>query len=222
MSRNLERVHQRVHAAAARVGRDPQGITLVGVSKGQPLERVLEAVEAGVRHLGESRVQEARQKIPAVQPPVTWHLVGHLQRNKVRPALQLFHWIDSLDSLGLAREIHRRAAGPLPVLLEVNVTGERGKHGFRPQELPLALAELLRLERLSIRGLMTLAAVVDDPRETRPAFRALRRLRDELARLAPQLEILSMGMSQDYEVAIEEGATMIRLGTALFGPRHAP
>lgn len=222
MGRNLERVRQRVHAAAARAGRDPEGITLVAVTKGQPLERVLEAVEAGVRHLGESRVQEAQQKIPAVQAPVTWHLVGHLQRNKVRPALQLFDWIDSLDSLRLAREIQRRAAGPLPVLLEVNVTGEAGKHGFRPQELPLALAELLRLEGLSIRGLMTLAALVDDPQETRPAFRALRRLRDELARLAPQLEILSMGMSQDYEVAIEEGATMIRVGTALFGPRHAP
>lgn len=221
---NLGRVRARIEAAARRVGRDPAEITLVGITKTFPAGVAQAAVDAGLEHLGENRVHEAAGKIPQVRGGVTWHMVGHLQRNKVRQAVELFDSLDSVDSLRLAREIQRRAQRPVPVLLQVNAGGEETKFGFSPEGLGEALPRLLELDRLRIEGLMTLAPLVEDAEEVRPVFRRLARLRDGLRREVPQLgwATLSMGMSQDFEVAIEEGATMVRLGTAIFGARRGP
>lgn len=220
MAQRLAGVRERIRQAAARAGRDPAAVTVVGVCKGFGLDVVREAVEAGLGHLGENRVQEAEGKIPALEAAVTWHMVGHLQRNKVPRAVELFHQIDSLDSLRLAREIQRRAGRPVPVLVQVNVSGEETKHGFAPERLRRELAALRELENLRIRGLMTLAPLVEDAEQTRPVFRRLRLLAEELRQeTGLPWETLSMGMSNDFEVAVEEGSTMVRLGTALFGPR---
>ncbi len=206
---------QRVEAACRRCGRSPEEVTVVAVAKGFPPEAVREAHAAGLRHFGENRVQEAAAKRPFLADlDVTWHMVGHLQTNKVRKALELFQVFHSVDSEHLARELDRRAPGPLTVLLEVNVAGEPTKFGFSPQEVPAAFERIARLPNLRVVGLMTVAPAVPDPEEVRPVFRRLR----ELAR-ALGLPHLSMGMSDDFEVAIEEGATMVRLGRVLFGPR---
>ena len=220
---NLRSVRERVAAACERAGRSPDEVTLVGVSKGFPAALVVEACRAGLTDVGENRVQEAAAKIPAVEALGTrprWHLVGHLQTNKVKTALGLFAIIHSVDSERLAEFIGRQAAsfpvaGPAPILLEVNVAGEAGKFGFRPEETGRALDRIAGLPGLAVQGLMTVAPMVDDPEEVRPVFRELRRLRDALG-----LRDLSMGMTDDFEVAIEEGATMVRIGRAIFGPRE--
>jgi hypothetical protein len=214
-----------VAAACERAGRSPDEVTVVGVSKTFPATLVVEACRAGLTDIGENRVQEAAAKIPAVEALGSrprWHLVGHLQTNKVKTALGLFDIIHSVDSVRLAEFISRQAAslpvrqaGPLPILLEVNVAGETSKFGLRPEETGRALEQMARLPGLAVQGLMTVAPLVDDPEEVRPVFRELRRLRDALG-----LHHLSMGMTDDFEVAIEEGATMVRIGRAIFGPRE--
>ncbi|MFQ6057620.1 MAG: YggS family pyridoxal phosphate-dependent enzyme [Anaerolineae bacterium] len=247
---SLQEVRRRIAQAAARVGRDPNGITLVAVTKRVSAERIVAAYQLGIRHFGENRVQEAQAKIPTVNrwleatpPPgptsdfglrtarlsgsaetsdLTWHMVGHLQRNKVKRALELFDIIHSVDSVRLAREISRRcqrAERTMPILLEVNVSGEGTKYGFAPGEIKAAVEDMVTLPGLTIQGLMTMAPIVEDPEEARPYFRRLRQLRDELRGGFPQVEWrhLSMGMTDDFEVAVEEGATMVRIGRAIFG-----
>jgi hypothetical protein len=210
---NLERVRERVARAAQRAGRRPEDILLIGVSKTVPAERVREAIAAGLPALGENRVQEAKEKIRVLGRPVPWHLIGHLQTNKVKDALDLFDVIQSVDRPALAAELARRARRPVDVLVEVNLAGEPAKSGFAPAEVKPAVDALAALPGLRVRGLMAIppAAAAE---QTRPWFRTLRELRD-----AAGLPELSMGMSADFEVAIEEGATMVRVGTAIFGER---
>ncbi len=211
---NLQRVRERMARAARRAGRRPEDILLIGVSKTVPAERVREALDAGLPALGENRVQEARDKIRSLGRPVPWHLIGHLQTNKVKDALELFDVIQSVDRLSLAAELARRTRRPLAVLVEVNLAGESSKGGFAPSEVKAALDAIRTLPRLEVRGLMAVPPAAPDPEQARPWFRALRDLRD-----AAGLPELSIGMSADFEVAIEEGATMVRVGTALFGAR---
>jgi pyridoxal phosphate enzyme (YggS family) len=218
VAQRVEEVRKRISCACLRAGRSPQEVTIVAITKGFPPQAIIEAWEAGIRHFGENRVQEAAIKIPQVSHlSATWHMVGHLQTNKVKKALALFHTIDSVDSFHLAQEISKRAQSMVPILLEVNVAGEASKFGFTPQEVLREAERVAALPHLDVRGLMTVAPLASHPEEVRPIFRRLR----ELAR-ALGLRELSMGMSDDYEVAIEEGATMVRLGRAIFGPRPGP
>ncbi|MCS7090920.1 MAG: YggS family pyridoxal phosphate-dependent enzyme [Verrucomicrobiota bacterium] len=220
---NLATVQARIVAACARSGRKPTEVTVVAVSKTHPPAVVRAAAACGLRVFGENRVQEARAKIPECPGALRWHLIGHLQTNKVRDAVALFEMIQSVDSLRLAEEIQRRAeqAGRrVPVLLEVNVAGEASKFGYAPERLLAELPDLNALPRLEIQGLMTVPPWAADPERVRPWFRQLRDLRTACEdRLGAPLPHLSMGMSGDFEIAIEEGATMVRLGTILFGPR---
>ncbi|HUS82314.1 MAG TPA: YggS family pyridoxal phosphate-dependent enzyme [Dehalococcoidia bacterium] len=214
---NLHRLHDRVDAACRRAGRSPSEVTIVGVSKGFPAGAVVAAWQAGLRDMGENRVQEAATKIAlatAQGARPRWHLVGHLQTNKVKTALSLFDIIHSVDSLHLATAIDRAASRPVSVLLEVNVSGEASKYGLKPEEVEPALSRVRALPNIDVQGLMTVAPLLTDSEQARPVFRQLR----ELAQ-SPGLPQLSMGMSDDFEVAVEEGATMIRIGRAIFGPR---
>ena len=225
LAANLEHLRRRIAAACARAGRDPASVTLLAVSKGQPPEVVRAAADLGLTLFGENKVQEAKAKIPLCPGRLRWHLVGHLQSNKARDAVHWFEMIQSLDSLALAAELQKqaeKAAKTVPVLLEVNVAGEATKFGYRPEQLLAELRELNAFPRLEIQGLMTLAPWTPDPEKVRPVFRRLRELKAECEqRLGAPLAHLSMGMSGDFEVAIEEGATLVRIGTALFGPRPA-
>lgn len=225
LAANLVQVRRRIAAACERAGRDPASVTLLAVSKGQPPEVVRAAADLGLTLFGENKVQEARAKIPLCPGRLHWHLVGHLQTNKARDAVQWFEMIQSVDSLRLAEELQKqaeKAAKTLPVLIEVNVAGEASKFGYRPEQLLAELPALNAFPRLEIRGLMTLAPWTPEPEKVRPVFRRLRELKTECEqRLGAPLEHLSMGMSGDFEVAIEEGATLVRIGTALFGPRPA-
>ena len=212
-------VRLQIAAACRRSGRSPEGVTFVAVTKGVPPEAVREAFAAGLSQFGENRVQEAQAKLPLLEklaPRPTWHMIGHLQTNKVKTVLRLFDIIQSVDSLHLAQEISRRAPQSVrvPVLLEVNVAGEAAKYGFSPDELPAAAEHVRALPGLAVRGLMTVAPMVGDPQEARPVFRRLRSLAESL-----DLRELSMGMSDDFEVAVEEGATIVRVGRAIFGER---
>jgi hypothetical protein len=233
VGRALASVRERVEKAARRAGRDPAEMVLVGVAKGQPIGRVVAALRAGLRDVGESYVQEARATLaetgrlleaePGLRP--RWHLVGRLQRNKARDAVLLFDVIHSLDRPELARELDRHAARAgrrLDVLLQVNLSGEPRKGGVPPEQAPGLLAACLPLEHLRVVGLMTIPAPSSDAEASRPAFAELRRLRDRMRPAAggSDLRELSMGMSGDYEVAIEEGATFVRVGAAIFGPRE--
>jgi pyridoxal phosphate enzyme (YggS family) len=219
----LHEVQGRLASAVRRSGRAPDAVRLIGVVKTVPPEVVREAVRSGLRDLGENRVQEAEGKVAAVgRDAATWHLVGHLQRNKVARALDLFDCVHSVDSLDLARALSRRIVAPrrLPVLLEVNVSGEASKFGVAPPDLEGLLAAVLPLSGIEVRGLMTVGPRVESPEAARPAFAALRELRDRAARACGvPLPELSMGMSGDYEIAAEEGSTMVRVGTAIFGAR---
>ncbi len=219
----LQAVQRRIAAACARAGRDPAGVRLLAVSKTQAPDSVRAAAACGLTVFGESRVQEARQKIPLCPAVLTWHLVGHLQTNKVRDAVALFSLLHGVDSLRLleALDAAAGAAGRIvPVLLEVNVSGERCKFGLAPADVPAVLRAADRLVRVTIEGLMTVPPLDPEPEQARPYFRALREQRDRWRRdTGLELAELSMGMSRDFEVAIEEGATWVRLGTVLFGPR---
>jgi hypothetical protein len=229
---NLRRVRERIDDACRRAGRQPGDITLVAVSKTVEPARVVEAIRAGVTEFGENWVQEARPKRPAVEQleprPVRWHMIGHLQTNKVKKALEVFDLVQGVDSLRLAQAIDERASQlgrVVPVLLEVNTSGEASKFGVRPDELR-ALAESARaLNHLRLEGLMTIGPglSVEDPERSRPCFRLLRDLRGRLeSELGLKLPKLSMGMSSDYSVAIQEDATMLRIGTGIFGAREYP
>jgi pyridoxal phosphate enzyme (YggS family) len=220
---NVARIGKQIEDAACRVGRRPEEITLVAVSKTIPAERMQEAFAVGVRHFGESRTQEWEAKAPLLTDlDATWHLVGHLQRNKAVRALTLFHEIDSLDSLPLAEKLERGAGDGrrLPVLIEVRLDPAAKKAGCEPEELPRLAEGLLLMPHLELRGLMTVPPLVGEIEQARPYFRRLRELRDSLSsQLNLPLPELSMGMSRDFGIAIEEGATQIRLGTAVFGAR---
>ncbi len=220
---NLEAVQRRINAACERAGREPDSVTLVAVTKTQPPGVVAEASRTGLSLFGENKVQEAKAKIPLCPGRLRWHLVGHLQTNKCRDAVALFEMIQSVDSLHLAEEINKRAeqaAKTMPVLLEVNAVGEASKFGYPPEQLLEELSRINSLPRLEIHGLMTVPPWTPDPEKVRPVFRQVRELRTRCEQiLGAPLPHLSMGMTGDFEVAIEEGATMIRIGTALFGAR---
>jgi PLP dependent protein len=223
ISENLERVRQQIAQAAAKAGRAVDEIELVAISKTHDAEKVREVVEAGQSLFGESRVQEARVKIPELPSNLRWHFVGHLQKNKIRHALPLFEMIHSVDSLELAQDINRIAEeeGLHPrVLLEVNVAGEGSKFGFQPDTLREQMESLLALPRLSILGLMTIPPLAEDAEASRKFFVKLRDLRDQLQKESHvDLAQLSMGMTNDFPIAVEEGATLVRVGTAIFGER---
>jgi pyridoxal phosphate enzyme (YggS family) len=223
IAENLERVRKQIASAAAKSGRSPDEVKLIAITKTHPAEKVREAVEAGQTLFGESRVQEARAKIPELSSNIRWHFVGHLQKNKVRPALPLFEMIHSVDSLALAQDINRIAEeeGLYPkVLLEVNVAGEGTKFGFTPDDLREQMEVLLALPRLSIEGLMCIPPLAVESEDSRKFFVQVRELRDSLEKeFNMKLPQLSMGMTQDFPIGIQEGATLVRVGTAIFGER---
>jgi len=222
LQNRLSRVHDRIVAAAGRAGIDAASVTLVAVSKMMPVSVIQTALDAGVKIFGENRVQEARDKIATLGGRATWHLVGHLQTNKAKIAVQLFEVIHSLDSLKLAEALDRsgqQLGKTVRCLLEVNLGGEESKTGTSEEAVRPLLEAAMQLTHLRIEGLMAIPPFLPDPEQVRPFFRRLRGLRDKLAQEGFGLSQLSMGMTHDFEVAIEEGATMVRIGTAIFGPR---
>ncbi|HEY2822596.1 MAG TPA: YggS family pyridoxal phosphate-dependent enzyme [Candidatus Acidoferrum sp.] len=225
---NLARVRERIAAAAARVNRHPGDVTLIGVSKTHPAEMIRAAYEAGLRDFGENRVQEWEGKRQALTDlsDARWHLIGHLQSNKATRAATIFHSMDSVDDAPLAQRLDRTrqgTAGALRVLLEVHIAGEAAKSGAEPSDLPALAEAVTKCASLHLSGLMCVPPLLDDAEKVRPYFRRLRELRDQLEKqIGQRLPVLSMGMSHDFEVAIEEGATEVRVGTALFGSRPAP
>ena len=222
---NVEKLRARIEAAATRAGRDARDPVLVAVGKGHPPAAIAEAADAGLTVFGESRIQELKAKTPLAPSSLEWHFIGHLQTNKCREAVTLCRLVHGVDSERLARALDTacdRLSRTLPILLEVNVSGESTKHGFTPEGVLDTLPSLDQLERLEIRGLMTMAPWSPDPEASRPHFRRLRELATRAeAILGSPLPHLSMGMSRDFEVAIEEGATLVRIGTAIFGRRRA-
>ena len=223
---NLAAIQQRIRTACERAGRTPDDVTLLAVTKGQPPEVVEAAAQLGLMLFGENKVQEAKCKIPLCPGRLRWHLIGHLQSNKCRDAVDLFEMIHSADSLHLAQEINKRAgqaAKRMPGLLEVNVAGEASKFGYAPEQLLTELKQVNALPRLDIQGLMTMPPWSPEPEKARPYFRQARELKAKCEQiLGAPLPHLSMGMTGDFAVAIEEGATLVRIGTALFGPRTKP
>jgi pyridoxal phosphate enzyme (YggS family) len=217
---NIGELERRIAAACERSGRSRAAVTLVAVTKTVPPALVRQAFDAGIRHFGENKVQEAQAKIAevslALQPRPMWHMIGHLQTNKVKTAVEIFDIIQSIDSVKLAERVNERAGRKgFPVLLEVNVGGEASKGGFSVAEVRTAVEQVSRLSNLEVMGLMTVAPLAEDQQEVRPIFRQLRQLGEALG-----LQHLSMGMTDDFEVAIEEGATMVRIGRAIFGERR--
>jgi pyridoxal phosphate enzyme (YggS family) len=226
LKQRLENIKERIRQVAVSCNRDPVSIRLVVVSKTFPPETVKEAIEAGAAILGENYVQEAREKFEAlVHYPASWHFIGHLQSNKAKYAVRLFDLIHSVDSLKLARALDKEAqkAGKIqPILVQVNISGEDSKSGISAEDAPALISQISQLENLSIKGLMTMPPYFYQPEKVRPYFAALRELRDQIKKQAPPnvfLEELSMGMTGDFEVAIKEGATLVRIGTAIFGER---
>jgi len=223
VAENLEKIKGLMRTACDRAGRDASSVTLLAVSKTHPVEAIQEAVTSGQCFFGESKVQEAKAKIPSCPAKARWHFIGHLQSNKVRDTVELFEMIQSVDSLALAGEISKRcgqAAKTMPILLEVNVAGEGSKFGYKPEQLLAELKEINALPKIEIHGLMAIPPYVTEPEKARPYFRRLRELKSKCEDiLGAPLPQLSMGMSGDFEVAIEEGSTMVRVGTALFGAR---
>jgi pyridoxal phosphate enzyme (YggS family) len=227
IAQSVAAVRERIARAAGRAGRRPEEITLVAVSKTHPPERVREAFAAGLRDFGENKVQEAEGKVAALADlraqGLRWHLIGHLQANKARKAAALFDCIHSLDDAGLGLRIEKAAAQSrktLPLLVQVDLAGEESKFGMDEQHLFPALEILRGLKAVQVEGLMVMPPLAEDPEETRPYFRRLRALRDQARERNLLLgNALSMGMTHDFEVAIEEGATMVRVGTAIFGER---
>jgi len=220
---NIQAVRTRIAGALERSGRKTEDVTLVTVTKTVGLAEIRKALEAGITHIGENRIQQAEPKIQALKenPDITWHMIGHLQTNKVKRAVEFFHVIHSVDSVRLAKEIHTRAlqrGKVMDVLFEVNVSGETSKYGLSADELIPVIREAAQFEGISIKGLMTMAPFVADPEETRSYFRKLREVFTLLKEKGiGQMEYLSMGMTNDFEVAIEEGANIVRIGTAIFG-----
>jgi pyridoxal phosphate enzyme (YggS family) len=224
---NVDKVMERIARACRRAGRDPDEVTLVAVTKTVAPDRIQEAVDAGLRVLGENRIQEAEAKIDAVRGEVTWHMVGHLQRNKARKAVMMFDMIQSVDSLRLAEELSKRGGETgrgMDILVEVNTSGEESKFGVPPDGAVDLVRRISGLPGLAVKGLMTIGALTGDEGVIRKCFRSLRGLADEVRRAEiPLVEMryLSMGMTSDFELAIEEGSNMVRIGTAIFGTRQA-
>ncbi|UCC11277.1 MAG: YggS family pyridoxal phosphate-dependent enzyme [candidate division WOR-3 bacterium] len=219
---NIAHVKQRIRAAAQRSGRNPDDIALVAVTKTITAEIIEQAISHGISIIGENRVQEAKRKYADITDPVTWHMVGHLQTNKVKDALKIFSLIHSLDSLRLAREINKRATKPIACLIEVNTSEETTKYGIKPAQILKFFSDLQPFTNIAVQGLMTIGPgwAIHDPQASRSSFKLLRTLRDDLQRqFHTTLPVLSMGMTSDFEVAIEEDSTMVRIGTAIFGPR---
>lgn len=223
----LARIQEKVQAAQVRGGHGQQ-VTIIAVTKTHPVQTLIEAVEVGLNHVGENRVQEAATKFPQIPETVipVKHLIGHLQSNKINKALTIFDRIDSVDSLSLAKKISKKlmdSGRKIPILLEVNTSGEASKSGFPPEDIDAMLA-CMELPGLTVEGLMTVGPLTDDETAIRQSFQHLRKLQEKLndkrPEAVPKLTELSMGMSGDFELAVEEGSTMIRLGTALFGPRR--
>jgi len=221
MAEKYSEIQTRIRAACERAGRDPATVLVLPVSKGQSADAVQEAAGLGLRIFGENKVQEAKAKIPQCSSRLQWHMIGHLQSNKARDAVQMFSCIQSIDSLSLAEEVNKWAeklSKRVPILLEVNTAAEASKFGFSPANLPVEAIN--QLPRLELQGLMTVAPYSSTPERVRPYFKKLCELRDECSdKLGAPLPHLSMGMSGDFEIAVEEGATIVRIGTALFGPR---
>lgn len=219
----FDRIRNAITVACERAGRPEKDVALIAVSKNQPARAVESAARLGIRLFGENRVQEAKTKIPQCSGSLTWHMIGHLQSNKCRDAVALFDMVQGVDSLGLAEELNKAAekqSKTIKILLEVNVAGEASKFGYKPEAVLAELDAILRLPRLELHGLMTIAPYSPTPERVRPCFRALRELRDRCQdRIGAPLPVLSMGMSGDFAVAIEEGSTLVRIGTALFGER---
>lgn len=224
INKNIQSVRQRIKNAAKISGRNPEDITLVAVTKNQPVSAVEEVIKAGIRDIGENRNQELLAKYKAVDGDVNWHFIGHLQRNKVKYIIPFVYLIQSVDSTPLAEEISKRAAkiGKVQdILLEVNISGEATKYGFPPKEVVPAIEELAQLKNIYIKGLMMMAPLLDNREQLRPYFAELKEMFDDLySRHEPNVEMryLSMGMTGDFEVAIEEGSNMVRIGTAIFRP----
>jgi pyridoxal phosphate enzyme (YggS family) len=219
---NLLRVMERIEKAAQRSKRDPSEIKLVAVSKTVESARIKEAIEAGVSILGENYVQEAKKKIEEIGRPVAWHFIGHLQSNKAKYVVHLFDMIHSLDNIPLAEELNRRAEQAdrmIKVLIEINLSGEATKFGTGEEEILNLARRIPQLNHLSLEGLMTMPPYFDSPEMSRPYYVKLRELKERLVREEIPMKELSMGMSNDFEIAIEEGATYVRVGTAIFGPR---
>ena len=223
LAENLEQIESRIRAACSRAGRSRESVLLLAVSKTHPPETIREATALGLTFFGENKVQEAKAKIPLCPGKARWHFIGHLQSNKCRDAVELFEMIQSVDSLALAQELNKRAeqaAKTMPVLLEINVAGEGSKFGYKPETMLADLEAINALPRLELHGLMAIPPFSPVPDKSRPYFQKLRELKQEAEKIigAP-LPHLSMGMSGDFEIAIEEGATIVRVGTALFGER---
>ncbi len=220
---NLEIINEKIKKAALKVNRNPKGIKLVAVTKTATIEQIKEAISAGVKIIGENKVLEAKEKYQILTANIEWHLVGHLQTNKVKYAIEIFDLIHSVDSIRLAKEIDRRSLqfGMITnVLVEVNVSGEETKYGIKPEEAEPFLKEISEFSRIRVRGLMTIAPITEDKEEVRPYFRKLRKLSKEIKRKNirnVKMDYLSMGMTEDFEVAIEEGANMVRIGRGIFG-----
>jgi pyridoxal phosphate enzyme (YggS family) len=225
INQNLAEIKQRLTAAALEAGRDPGEVRLVAVTKTVKLDRLQEAVAAGHTHFGENYVQEAKAKIASLGPGLTWHFIGHLQSNKAKAAVEFFDLIHSVDRLRLAKALEQAAArlGKVQdILLQVNLAGEASKSGTAPEDTEDLLIEISKMPHLRVLGLMTMPPWLPDPEEVRPYFRALRELRDRLRQqqlVDGELPELSMGMTGDFEVAVAEGATLVRIGTAIFGQR---
>jgi pyridoxal phosphate enzyme (YggS family) len=223
---NINKIKQRIAVAAVRAGRDPHSIKLMAVTKTVPPESILKAIEAGVTLLGENYVQEAKDKIALIGDSAQWHMIGHLQTNKAKYAVKLFDCIHSVDRLELAQELDHRArpgGSKMNILVEVNVSGEQTKNGVPAPEAMDLIQRLSHLDNLAVHGLMTMAPYADNPENSRPYFKALRNLRNDILHtgiIGIRMEELSMGMTDDFEVAIEEGSTIIRVGRAIFGERQ--
>ncbi|MEM6885246.1 MAG: YggS family pyridoxal phosphate-dependent enzyme [Verrucomicrobiota bacterium] len=224
LEKRIEQVRDRIAAAAARSGRQPDEVTLLPATKKQSVATLQEVIECGLEYFGENRVQEALPKVAALPPSVKWDFIGGLQSNKARQVVGVFDLIHSVDSLKLAAEINKRAAQRgmnQKILLEINVGGEAGKHGIAPSDAPALLAEVNALDHIEVHGLMTVPPFRENLEDVRPFFRRLREMRDDLEQQEGYgLPVLSMGMTHDFEIAIEEGSTIVRVGTAIFGARQ--
>jgi len=225
IAENLERIRVRINSACTRVNRKPEEINLVAVTKTVDIERIKEGIAHGIKIIGENRVQEAKEKYPAIGNSIEWHMVGHLQTNKVKTALEIFSLIQSVDTIHLAEEIQKRASALnkiIPVLIEVNTSGEETKYGLNPEELSSAITSIQAMSNISIQGFMTIGPglAIENPEASRKSFQLLYELKNKKeTEFKVKLPYLSMGMSSDFEIAIEEGSNMIRVGTAIFGER---
>jgi len=223
---NISRLQEQIAKTANRIGRDPDSVQLVAVSKTKPIEAIHEVLDAGITHIGENRVQEAKVKYDAIDRPATWHMVGHLQTNKIKQAIQFFDIIQSVDSLRLVGNIDQRSADlgtQKPILIQVNTSGNTSRFGIMPDQVKDFVAQASTYSNIQIKGLMTIGKFEPDPESVRPSFTMLRELRDDIAvqnLTNVDMGCLSMGMTNDFEVAIEEGANYIRIGRSIFGERN--